>query len=504
MKSARTRILLLAVLAALLPGATNAAAQTPAMATVQVECRRPDGSFALGSGFLWGDRGTVVTALHVVAGSPSIKLYSRSEGTCLRASVARVLLRADLALLKVDGAFASQPLVGASRPAARDDRVRVHGHPEGIRNLDETELRVRNGSERLEDIVPEDVRRELRDFGMPATGLRVLNLEGSLLPGHSGGPVVDGQGRLVGIANGGLALGTVDRSWAVPSDELQALATSSEAEPPHSLLPRIATLFRVSTGDHEQSEPPVYSRGELCVGISGGVDLDDGVFLAAGGDLRLANESFDRRRLEGAFVSSGKADFEALAPWLVDEATIAPRHVRADAIGSELTPGTVLLVRTDEGRLSKVVVLEAAFVKLRWVTWARPGEGRFPGEPRSGPCSIEDTHDCGAEALPGDVLGPLRVLRYDARSCEIEVDLAVNARHGTCWLGASLLAENGLPLSGGFAPTFVPGNGTVRTSLACELPGSVRSAWIFVWVYEANKSTAFACRRYPYARLFGR
>src|SRR5215471_59739 len=53
------------------------------------------------TGFLWRDKNTVVTALHVVSGCPNISVYYQGRKISRSAAIAKVLRRADLALLSV-------------------------------------------------------------------------------------------------------------------------------------------------------------------------------------------------------------------------------------------------------------------------------------------------------------------------------------------------------------------------------------------------------------------
>src|SRR4051812_15504992 len=54
----------------------------------------------VGTGFAWRSAKEVVTALHVVAGCQQVMVYSERNQQSYRASVARVLRRADLALVQ--------------------------------------------------------------------------------------------------------------------------------------------------------------------------------------------------------------------------------------------------------------------------------------------------------------------------------------------------------------------------------------------------------------------
>ncbi len=57
----------------------------------------------------------------------------------------------------------------------------------------------------------------------PDPGTRILRLDGNLVPGLSGAPLIDASGAVAGIGSGGLENGAVGISWAVRSEYLERL-----------------------------------------------------------------------------------------------------------------------------------------------------------------------------------------------------------------------------------------------------------------------------------------
>jgi S1-C subfamily serine protease len=149
-----------------------------------------------GTGFVVAREGLIVTNAHVIAGCRRVSL---PDGTPLR--VVRSDERRDLALLRAERAFpVSLPLREAS-PAELGEAVLILGFPFG-QTLG-TGLTVTNG------IVT----------GMTGLGgdARRFQTNAAIQPGSSGGPVLDEQGRVIGIANSRLDdLAILGRTGALP------------------------------------------------------------------------------------------------------------------------------------------------------------------------------------------------------------------------------------------------------------------------------------------------
>jgi hypothetical protein len=99
--------------------------------------------------------------------------------------------------------------------------VKVYGHPYGISSLERTLLVSNPALKPLKDLVPAMPLSILKERRSPNHLINVLNLQGNLLPGHSGAPIVDSRSRLVAVANGGLKEGFAGISWAVPYNDIE-------------------------------------------------------------------------------------------------------------------------------------------------------------------------------------------------------------------------------------------------------------------------------------------
>ena len=136
-----------------------------------------------GSGWVAAD-GIVVTNAHVVAGQDDTSVLLRGEGVAHDASAIAFDARNDVAVLRVPG-LEAEPLPLASKP--RDGTAAaVLGFP-----LDGP-YRVRNarlGSTR--EVLTQDA------YGKGPIRRSIVSLRGLVEPGNSGGPLVDGRGRVV-------------------------------------------------------------------------------------------------------------------------------------------------------------------------------------------------------------------------------------------------------------------------------------------------------------------
>ncbi len=249
---------LIALLFCLLPLTAPAQGLNPqlreqlARSVVQVQargCPGPEGAERrVATGFAYGPAGHVVTAAHVVAGCEGVTVYwEKHGGQTQSATIARVLPPADLALLRV-GQTPAEPLREEPNRPAVDAEVETLGYYLSAPTMSNKRLRVTYGSSRLADMVPPQTRRELEQSGAIDVNLDILRLDGHLLPGHSGAPIFDMKGRVVGVGSGGLKSGAASVSWAVPASHLTALLASEERLPAGRA---VAGLFANSAPDSQ-------------------------------------------------------------------------------------------------------------------------------------------------------------------------------------------------------------------------------------------------------------
>jgi uncharacterized membrane protein required for colicin V production len=129
--------------------------------------------------------GLVVTNAHVVAGQDDTRVLVRGEGPSLHAEAVSFDPSNDIAVLRVDG-LSADPLSIASS-ARRNTEAAVLGFP---RNGPYDVRAARVGETRR--VVTQDA------YGQGPVTRSIVSLRGLVRSGNSGGPMVDGDGRVVG------------------------------------------------------------------------------------------------------------------------------------------------------------------------------------------------------------------------------------------------------------------------------------------------------------------
>jgi S1-C subfamily serine protease len=163
---------------------------SPSVAHITTQSLVRDGYFltqqkGTGSGFVWDDRGTVITNYHVVAGAREVKVAIGN-----RVFTADVLTGSpdhDLAILRLRGnvtGLAPLPL-GTSADLKVGQTVLAIGNPFGFDQTLTTGV-----VSALNRTVPTDRGTQLASL---------IQVDAAINPGNSGGPLLDSAGRLVGV-----------------------------------------------------------------------------------------------------------------------------------------------------------------------------------------------------------------------------------------------------------------------------------------------------------------
>jgi hypothetical protein len=166
----------------------------------------------------------IITALHGVAGcrSLSARQWGTAGVTVTGLKVTSIDLARDVALLRLADESAPLPALDAIPLGSRLPRsAQVIGYPANMPGLLKMHVEIpATALRRLEELVPPEIHILLSRRGSPQLGITVVSIVGNIQPGHSGGPILDDQGRVIAISSGGLAGGTLGIGWAIPITDL--------------------------------------------------------------------------------------------------------------------------------------------------------------------------------------------------------------------------------------------------------------------------------------------
>src|SRR4051794_13902029 len=164
---------------------------------------------ATGSGFVLNDQGYIATNAHVVDGARNVQVRF-NQGNNVPAKIVGKDLSTDLAVIKVDPSkvkLTPVPLGDSSKVQVGDPVVAI-GNPFGYENT------VTSG-------IVSAIGRHIQAPNTFDIG-HTIQTDAAINPGNSGGPLLDANGRVIGInsqiATGGGGKGSVGIGFAIPVD----------------------------------------------------------------------------------------------------------------------------------------------------------------------------------------------------------------------------------------------------------------------------------------------
>lgn len=138
-----------------------------------------------GSGFIWDDKGSIVTNYHVIKDAYKAKV-TLSDQTTWEAEVVGIEPRKDLAVLKIKASSNLVPIpIGTSHDLKVGQSVFAIGNPFGLDQTLTTGVISALGRE-IESVAQIPIRD-------------VIQTDAAINPGNSGGPLLDISGRLIGV-----------------------------------------------------------------------------------------------------------------------------------------------------------------------------------------------------------------------------------------------------------------------------------------------------------------
>jgi len=251
----------------------------------------PQEGTATGSGFAISKDGYIVTNAHVVDGADSVEVsFDESGGDSIPADVKGVDTSADLAVLKVNpddvqGGIKPLPLGDSSQLQVGDPVIAI-GNPFGYTRT------VTTG-------IVSGLQRQIQAPNGFTIG-HVVQTDASINPGNSGGPLLDANGRVIGInsqiATGG-GQGSVGIGFSVPINTAKKLLPDLRAGETIERAYLGVQMQGVTSQLAEDLNLPV-DHGALVVSVTPGSPAEKAGLrggrtetsggIAAGGDLIVA------------------------------------------------------------------------------------------------------------------------------------------------------------------------------------------------------------------------
>ena len=204
-----------------------------------------------GSGFLWDDHGHVVTNYHVVEGGQTFSV-TLASGETREARVVGAERRKDLAVLhfETEGLEVKALPIGQSNALIVGQKVLAIGNPFGLDRTLTTGIISALGRE-----FPTEGGFVLED---------VIQTDASINPGNSGGPLLDSNGRVIGVNTAiySLSGSSSGIGFSIPIDTVARIVPQlirygehRRGAAPHETLARDKSAKRPVTNPVKTNEP---------------------------------------------------------------------------------------------------------------------------------------------------------------------------------------------------------------------------------------------------------
>lgn len=205
-----------------------------------------------GTGAIVTQDGHVLTAAHVIAGADEVGVgvfpdcKPGTKPDLYKASVFRVDEVADLALLKLDTRPRNMSIMplGSLSPVRTGSQVVIIGHPRGL---------LMSMSTGIVSAVRPNFTFSPKDS--PPQRATVIQTDGALNPGNSGGPMMTPRGDLIGVNSFILGNASAGLNFAVSVNDVRAMLTRNSDRMAQRATPAVAP---------SAAEPPPAKETKAC------------------------------------------------------------------------------------------------------------------------------------------------------------------------------------------------------------------------------------------------
>lgn len=173
----------------------------------------------VGSGFLYNNKGDIITNAHVVAGVKDVKVRT-TDAKGFDGKVIGISTETDVALVRAEGLKNQEPLhISKDHDAELGQEIVALGSPLGLQNTVTTGI----------------ISGTNRDFDLPPYKYSgVHQISAPIAPGNSGGPLLDREnGQVIGMNSARMEEGEI--GFSIPIEDILPLAESWSQNPMKSL-----------------------------------------------------------------------------------------------------------------------------------------------------------------------------------------------------------------------------------------------------------------------------
>jgi len=170
---------------------------------------------AAGSGMIIDSSGIVITNHHVVASSTSVNVTVAATNQTYTADVLGYDATTDVAVLQLEGASNLTTVTTSTVPASAGDTITAVGNAEGKGVLVSATGQVTNTGQNI---------TVTEDDGSQAQLTNLIEMSAAIVPGDSGGAVLNSNGDVVAMNVAGSTDPRVTDSYAIPIASVMAVA----------------------------------------------------------------------------------------------------------------------------------------------------------------------------------------------------------------------------------------------------------------------------------------